>query len=553
MNILQKQFNDFIYNNNVADAEKLLYQNPNDINLNYVDNTGYSLLKNSIFFNRSESILFLLKKGASTEIKDNLGWTPLMAAINKKDTSTINLLLEYNANVNVFDNYNNSALYKALESQDIEIFTLITKSVDKIYIPYMSIYLLIYVDSNLYINQVADVLYQYQEKIANIQDIKGLFEKLGRHNQLEEIATKLIENSPEIEDDKAIQALFTQLSLHKTSVYKKIEDSTKPHTNLEWINNQLRIETPQKPNFFTTVLSKILTKVGAIDFLESIGGKIINSENFSNMLDSLEANETFKELLDIAAIHFINHPKSKFYLVNKMEKYTGKDETHLGHYNADSNETILQMDLFVNDLKGTLIHEFGHLAMQDVFCNKYKPYFSKDKVSAKAYGIAIYKSLENIYKYLFHKESPVFDTSYELGKAIIEYSEYLAPDLLNPGINIIFEDKEIYQNHSFFNSFLYVYDTKSYEEKKEESEFIVRYEEQVASGAKKELLNLLKPLKEYMDNFVKPVMQDYIAHQPSSHMLICSLDEYSEPTYELIDNTYSNSSLNLSYEFGDIA
>lgn len=307
MNILQKQFNDYISNNNVADAEKLLYQNHNDINLNYVDNTGYSLLKNSIFFNRSESILFLLKKGASTEIKDNLGWTPLMEAINKKDTSTINLLLEYNANVNAFDNYNNSVLNKALKSQDIQIFTLITKSVDKIYIPYMSIYLPIYEDSNLYINQVADVLYQYQEKIANIQDIKGLFEKLGRHNQLEEIATKLIENSPEIEDEKAIQALLTQLSLHKTSVYQKIEDSTKPHTNLEWINNHLRIETPQKPNFFTTVLSKILTKVGAIDFLESIGGKIINSENFSNMLDSLESNETFKELLDIAAIHFIGN------------------------------------------------------------------------------------------------------------------------------------------------------------------------------------------------------------------------------------------------------
>src|SRR3990167_747794 len=120
-----------IYNEDLENL-KLLFAKITNIDVNYIDKTGYSLLCFAIHYGKLKSVQFLLEKGAdvhqkNTNVHDE---TPLHLAAQDYNLYIIKLLLQYGADINVVNGKGQTPLMFACEHLDADIQFLIDAKAD---------------------------------------------------------------------------------------------------------------------------------------------------------------------------------------------------------------------------------------------------------------------------------------------------------------------------------------------------------------------------------------------------------------------------------------
>jgi len=85
-------------------AEKFI-ENYGEKNIDYRDDYGNTFLHYAIFYRNFDVCKFLLKKGASPNIKNMEGYTAMMYSILYGDCSYVHLLLEYGGDPRIKDNF----------------------------------------------------------------------------------------------------------------------------------------------------------------------------------------------------------------------------------------------------------------------------------------------------------------------------------------------------------------------------------------------------------------------------------------------------------------
>lgn len=337
--------------------------------------------------------------------------------------------------------------------------------------------------------------------------------------------------NPNILNDEIFKNLLSSPNLHSSKAFITL-DTNQAHTNIDWLGSRMFIdnglfqdqrkldpdsyvEKALKAFFYVTQLGRL-----AKSAIESVGGEIIQSSNFNKIFQSLTKTENFKEVLDIVALDIINNKSNKL-----LVEITTTEKGTLGSYSKYSNKvTITKDSIFEPNFKGTFIHELWHHVLTNVFNNESKPYFENDSKSHIAYKQAIYDSLTNIYREILNEEPGFFNSSYELGK---ELSNKISDNIIWKEFFNSYSLKTAIQLYNFLNTITSVFNN-GYTSGDEEAEFIVRYEQLIASDTNQELLELLLPMKEYIDCFVKPVMHDYIDHHPQNHMLLSVGNDFEQ-------------------------
>lgn len=101
-----------------------LYKN-NDIDLNWQNETGETMLHLCCKSGYYESVKWLLNNGANIEAQTNEGETPIFYSIQAKDRAVMNTLLEYKANVNHLNNFRRTVLQEAVISASNKFIDLL--------------------------------------------------------------------------------------------------------------------------------------------------------------------------------------------------------------------------------------------------------------------------------------------------------------------------------------------------------------------------------------------------------------------------------------------
>lgn len=440
----------------------------------------------------------------------------------------------------------------SFNNNDREMLELILQSIDKVnYYSISNLISRLFISKNTTnLNELADILYEYKEKISDPRIIEELYMPLNRYWE-----GKIIHKSISLLDynefSELLNPLLVKLNILSTQKpFNSINNYNSSHTNIEWIENKLFYETPFPKHVQITILNKILQKIVAPValplrslyhyFIEPIFGSIIDThDKLANTLTSLNKNPHLKEVLDITALNCIESKDYCIMVADNIKLHHPNNNYALGfHYN---NKILLSNIKLTSAFKSLLIHESWHLAMSEIFKNSRNPYKEEDIEAKLFYKQSISNTLKNICETFYTINCSDFNNNYEFGKLL---SNQLFKMQFEKFISSSNTDKLI-KEYYFLSKILSPY-SSSYEQEEEDSEFIVHYEEQVASGVSIEFLNILSPLKEYIDKFIKPAMRDYIDSHPMDHLLTRTPEEpskiedivYNENEVCLVDSVY---------------
>ena len=243
--------------------------------------------------------------------------------------------------------------------------------------------------------------------------------------------------------------------------------------------------------------------------------KLFKSYEINNFFNLFTKVEELQDILNVVALHGIMNKTFKILFYK-----TSADDGTEGSANYLLSEIFIGKNLFLSEVKSTFIHEIGHYAMFEVFNNNFKPYKIYDVNSRKAYELAIYECLDNIHKELFGIQNPIkYNSSYEFGTVIVIKKNEVSSSFYEYW-------KFPTDKTSFIDSFLEVYSYESYSKKNEHAEFIVRYEQGVAAGYGSDILQITQPLKNYLEEYVKPAMREYVYNHSMNHLLMSPLEKY---------------------------
>lgn len=457
----------------------------------------------------------------------------------------------------------------------------------------------------------SDVIYQYKDKISDYSIVKNLFFKLGQYDRVIEIFNNGRFTSNKNSQFDIANAYIAKKDFEQAfNVYKRLEARTENAFELSYIKREiLKAELLQKnydPNISNKASPQINTKwiesklfiedidLGMIDVSKNVifsmllmlplyvikkiqnviyGHQdedefLVSSQACVSAIESLSELSDLKEVLDIRALSMLKNDNINTLILNNF--FINDKGNFVGGELSPDNDEIYVARTAKSMFKGRLIHELGHSAINNVFNNDVKPYKINDQVSEHAYNMAITQCLKNFYKALYKTESPDFENRFEFGKKLaqgyFDNSMYgyikktiqsnfgdQAVEFLDGLVDIYYTEFYDIKEYVAIKNFLNVY--QCYDADNEHAEFIVRYEELVASGFDNNSLKTLQPLKDYIDKFVKPEMQDFIATHEYNHLLLCPrekyIDQIEEDSFvnEALHDNYTNSTAGHILEF----
>jgi hypothetical protein len=120
---LSDEMSKSIATGNITKVEKLI-NNGIDIN-NFTNSTPY--LHIAAYYNQSDIVNLLIKKGVNINLTDSKGNTALQYACAKKNIDIINILIDNNIDLSIKDIHGNTVLDNALDSGDKDIIALLKK------------------------------------------------------------------------------------------------------------------------------------------------------------------------------------------------------------------------------------------------------------------------------------------------------------------------------------------------------------------------------------------------------------------------------------------
>jgi hypothetical protein len=409
-------------------------------------------------------------------------------------------------------------------------------------------------DSNIESN--IEIAIDILELAINYQ-VLGKFEKAKQLNTLAKNTLQNIISSnllPYYSDEyKFILYKLNQLNLYEKQPLNVKDNYITLSTNIDWILTKTFIEDKPKDLELYSLFDKyiktkidIRLKMGFLDeflmnndknqtsfsdinikrseLFEDCKKELIDYNKIHSTLKELEKIEILQQMLDVIALETVINTRSHISIVSSIPNYApvvDAPETLGGYYMPKEYEVAFHYLTDKNALKATFIHELWHKAMYIVFDNKQNPYFNEDTSAKQVYEAAIFKTLNNFANFL-NVDTNITDSTYQYGSLIMDNSWY-NKCLKDPSI------KETYkETFEIINTFLPMYlgGKLFYVDEREHAEFIVRYEQLVAEGFSNESLEILTPLKEYIDIYVKPHMEEYVDNHPMRHLLISPVDGY---------------------------
>ena len=116
------------------DIEKLelVFTKVSNVDVNYADKTGYSLLCFAIHYGKIKSVEFLLAKGADINQKNKVfhDEAPLHLAVRDFNVEIIKLLLQAGVDINVKNDQSQTALLLACEHENVDLQMFIDAGAD---------------------------------------------------------------------------------------------------------------------------------------------------------------------------------------------------------------------------------------------------------------------------------------------------------------------------------------------------------------------------------------------------------------------------------------
>ena len=125
----------FVEQNNINKVTELINANVN-INLNIINDKGYTALMIAIRKNFIDIVKLLINAGADLDIQDNEGDTALMMSARSNLIDIVKLLLDAGANVNIINtnisHRHNTAYKMAASNANWEVISLLDEALQKI-------------------------------------------------------------------------------------------------------------------------------------------------------------------------------------------------------------------------------------------------------------------------------------------------------------------------------------------------------------------------------------------------------------------------------------
>jgi len=464
-------------------------------------------------------------------------------AINNGNPDIIKLLLSHDTIIkNMHSQIYNQIILKILEGRvglDIDIINLLIERKADLYVLH---YKVNYDDS-------------YEEQNLFCLSLK---KDLAVFNALFNAAKDHLDH-----DNNSISGCIERGKFLQNGPIHIIENKNIPHTNTEWLASH---------SYTNDNALKGVKRDESEPFEENTDFSTLKSVGINYLLDSFRQTEELQDVLNVMALYSIEHSDFRILFGN-----IGSEMSSRGHSNYNGNEVAIKAPFALSSARGTLIHELWHYALHEIFQNNAYPYIEGDEVSKKAYEKAMYKCLENLYREMYPtKKLATFDSTHKFclfikselnafhdhrSKAWEDESANYNKDEHNVGLwskikslfdSLISSAHSLFQEDNNVNMYLshdtlslilhslicYQYD-KYYNNmiSSEHVEFVVRYEDRVAAGYDPEQLNLLQPLKAYIDIYVKPAMREYVDTHPSRHLLINHNDAYSNSNKDVANYT----------------
>lgn len=218
-------------------------------------------------------------------------------------------------------------------------------------------------------------------------------------------------------------------------------------------------------------------KFSAQDLRQSMEFQLYDLSKRMHYINSEEASMIF-DVLHIAAIHSLQHPHRKIYLLlNKTEPNQDWVGLYEAHFEITSHIVVMHSIMEINKFQGTLMHEFTHNVMDILFNNACNPYWSANHQN--------HEELKNAYNAIVKGLLETLDSPKNELSASLDY----AIERMNS--------------------------VKTYDEKDKDSEYIVRIVQIMAAGHYNdpEVKKLLQPFVDYWIKYISPEIKRYIRAQ----------------------------------------
>lgn len=240
---------------------------------------------------------------------------------------------------------------------------------------------------------------------------------------------------------------------------------------------------------------------------DPLNPSVFSNKIFDDVFQSLESTKFSKLVGQMNALDALEHPRFNI-LLNKFKR--GE------HSNVNSRNTVrLSINAFDDSkfiqTKQHLFHELTHRAIFRIFNNKMNPYFKDDQVAQKAYRDSMKKVLMNIIRMAAVQEIPSNLETLELNE-LVELCFGRKP--------IISTSKMPSDVYNLFEKMGYVFG-RAYTVGQLDTEWITNVSDCITILAEdSKCFEIIKPLMDYVDEYVTPELEKYIEGHPRRDQLL---------------------------------